>query len=158
MYAMQKDGKETAVTIHEMEQFFSILLLVGLFPCPSYRMYWARDTRFNAISADTMSRNHFESILRYLHFNENTAMLPRYHAVYDPLFKIRPFLECLRRNMKNVEPEERHSIDEQIIPFKGRSSLKQYNKKNVVVEIEIQDTTSRGTKRNIKRSVYCQYG
>ena len=30
--------------------------------------------------------------------------------------------------MKNVEPEERHSIDEQIIPFKGRSSLKQYNK------------------------------
>ena len=38
--------------------------------------------------------------------------------------------------MKNVEPEERHSIDEQIIPFKGRSSLKQYNKnKPPLVEI-----------------------
>ena len=29
MYAMQKDGKETAVTIHEMEQFFSIILSVS---------------------------------------------------------------------------------------------------------------------------------
>ncbi len=28
----------------------------------------------------------------------------------------------------NVELEERHSIDEQIIPFKGRSHMKQYNK------------------------------
>ena len=50
------------------------------------------------------------------------------YSVTDPLFKIRPFLESLRRNMKNVEPEVCHSIDKQIIPFKGRSSLKQYNK------------------------------
>lgn len=126
MYAMQKDAREIAVTIHEMEQFLSILF-VGLFPCPSYRMYWAGDSRFNVV-ADTMSRNRFETILRYLHFNDNTAMLPRNHAEYDPLFKVRPFLERLRSNMKNVEPEEHHSIDEQIIPFKGCSSLKQYNK------------------------------
>jgi hypothetical protein len=43
--------------------------------------------------------------------------------------KITPLLSSLRANMMKVEPEERHSIDEQIIPFKGRSLMKQYNKK-----------------------------
>jgi len=30
--------------------------------------------------------------------------------------------------MSRLEPEEKHSVDEQMIPFKGRSSMKQYMK------------------------------
>ncbi len=41
---------------------------------------------------------------------------------FDKLFKLRPLLRSLKRNCLKVIPEEDHSIDEQIIPFKGRLS------------------------------------
>ena len=116
IYAMQKDGKECAISTDEMERFFGILLYMGLFACPSYRMYWENNSRITC------------AILRYLHFNDNNEMSARDYPNYDPLFKIRPLLSSLRTNMMKTEPEERHSIDEQIIPFKGRSHMKQYNK------------------------------
>ena len=62
IYAMQKDGKECAISTDEMERFFSILLYMGLFACPSYRMYWENNSRFNPV-ADTLPRNRFETIL-----------------------------------------------------------------------------------------------
>lgn len=49
-------------------------------------------------------------------------------AAYDWLFKVRPLLDALKESFSKIEPEERHSIDEQMIPLKGRSSLKQYMK------------------------------
>lgn len=104
-----------------------MLLLMGIFPCPSYRMYWCEESRFSAV-ADVMSRNRFELLLRYMHFNDNSQALPRGDPGYDPLFKVRPLMDRLRIQMSLIEPEQRQSIDEQIVPFKGRSSLKQYNK------------------------------
>ena len=128
IYAMQKDGKECAIQNDEIEKFFAILLYMGLFPAPSYRMYWENSSRFNPI-AETMARNRFEIILHYLHFNDNSKLPGRNHPDYDPLFKIQPLLSSMRKNMLKVDSEERNSIDEQIIPFKGRSYLKQYKNK-----------------------------
>ena len=90
-------------------------------------MYWEEYSRFPII-ADTMSRNRFKSLLRYIHFNDNNNMKKKDHTDYDALFKVRPLLDALKEKMGEVEPEEHHAIDEQIIPFKGRSHLKQYNK------------------------------
>ena len=67
-------------------------------------------------------------MFRYIHFNDNTQTKPRDHPDYDPLFKVSPLLKRLRDAMARIEPEERHSVDEQIIPFKGLSGLKQYRK------------------------------
>jgi hypothetical protein len=89
-------------------------------------MYWENNSRFNPV-ADTLPRNRLETILRYLHFNDNNEMPAKDNPEYDPLFKIRPLLSSLRANMMKVEPEERHSTDEEIIPFKGSSHMKQYN-------------------------------
>ncbi|KAJ4445301.1 hypothetical protein ANN_07106 [Periplaneta americana] len=44
---------------------------------------------------------------------------------YDKLFKVRPFIDSVKAE---TEPEKYNSVDELIIPFKGRSSLKQYVK------------------------------
>lgn len=42
------------------------------------------------------------------------------------LNKVRPLLNMLREACLKVEPEEKMSNDEQIIPFKGKNKLKQY--------------------------------
>ena len=127
LYAMTKDGKQLGTFAKEIEQFIGILLYTGIFPCRSYCTYWSNFSRFPLI-ADIMSRNRFQLLFRYIHFNDNTQAKPRDHPDYDPLFKVSPLLKRLRDAMARIEPEERHSVDEQIIPFKGRSGLKQYIK------------------------------
>ncbi|KAK2718486.1 hypothetical protein QYM36_005720 [Artemia franciscana] len=42
---------------------------------------------------------------------------------HDRFFKLRPIVDLLQENLMRTDPEERHSIDEQIIPFKGRSAI-----------------------------------
>ena len=63
-----------------------------------------------------MSRDPFESLKRFLHFNDNTKDKNSDDETRDRLFKIRPFFEMLRRNCFSQKPEEHNSIDEQI-PF-----------------------------------------
>lgn len=52
-------------------------------------------------------------------------MLARDHPDHDKLFKIRPFFDKFRQNLSKREPEEYQSIEEMIIPFKGRCPYKQ---------------------------------
>lgn len=47
----------------------------------------------------------------------------------DKLHKIRQLIERLRTRFVSVPLEENLSVDEQIVPFKGRSCLRQYNPK-----------------------------
>ncbi|KRY17568.1 hypothetical protein T03_3899, partial [Trichinella britovi] len=59
--------------------------------------------------------------LRYLHFNDNSeAVQDRETPRYDRLFKIRPLIESIRQSCLQYQ-----SIDEEIIPYKGRNKLKQ---------------------------------
>ena len=44
------------------------------------------------------------------------------------MFKVRPVLEKVRQNCLKIEPHEKHSIDEQMISYKGRLGMKQYMK------------------------------
>ncbi|KAJ4438316.1 hypothetical protein ANN_14258 [Periplaneta americana] len=94
---------------------------------PSYRMYWADATRFSPI-ADVMVRNRFDKLRTYFHVNDNSNMKARDDPNYDKLFKVRPFIDRTRTSFLETEPEGYNSVDELIIPFKGRSSLKQYVK------------------------------
>ena len=44
-------------------------------------------------------------------------------------FKTSLLLDRFHSSMQSIEPEEMHAIDEQMIFFKARSSMKQYTKK-----------------------------
>jgi hypothetical protein len=127
LYAHAKEGKVVNVTKDEIEKYFGILLYMGVVSMSQYHMYWAKESRFPLI-ADVMSRNRFETIRRYLHFNDNANAKSRDDPAHDKLYKIRPLIDGLRLNLNCIPPEEHQSIDEQIIPFKGRSFLKQYIK------------------------------
>lgn len=54
-------------------------------------------------------------------------MLARGDPNYDRLHKIRPMINHLKKKFKETFYPSRHlSVDESMIPFKGRSSMKQY--------------------------------
>ena len=45
---------------------------------------------------------------------------------YDRLYKIRPLLQFVHGAYLKFSPQQRQSIDEQILPFKGKTSLQRY--------------------------------
>jgi hypothetical protein len=75
------------------------------------------------VVAETMSLNRWEQIKLGLHFNDNTYLDPA-----DKLYKIRAILQPLTENLKKIPMSEKLSVDEQMIPFKGKHSLKNYVK------------------------------
>ena len=74
-----------------------------------------------------MGRNRFRAILSHLHLNDNTRMPQRGDEGFDKLYKVRPLLERVRINSQLCyQPHQQLAVDEAMILFKGRSSLKQY--------------------------------
>ncbi|XP_049798775.1 piggyBac transposable element-derived protein 3-like [Schistocerca nitens] len=124
IYALQKDSVSLQTSKNEMEQFVGILLHMGIIKMPSIHLYWSNECRYSPI-ADVMSRTRFFQLLRYFHVVNNQD-LPEANSNRDKLFKIRPLLSALQSSLKTLPPEEYQAVDEQIIPFKGRSGLKQY--------------------------------
>lgn len=77
--------------------------------------------------SDTMTCNRYEKLLEMIHFNDNSTMLSREDPQYDKLHKIRPLIEHLNSvNSRVYNPSQTLSVDESMIPFSGRSSIKQY--------------------------------
>jgi hypothetical protein len=48
-----------------------------------------------------MSRNRFQAILRFLHYNENNLAVERGHQGYDPIHKISNVIEFFNRTLEN---------------------------------------------------------
>uniref|UniRef100_A0A3Q3VTB7 PiggyBac transposable element-derived protein domain-containing protein n=1 Tax=Mola mola TaxID=94237 RepID=A0A3Q3VTB7_MOLML len=83
------------------------------------RMYWSRECRVPWV-ADLISRERWEETKHFIHFSDN--MTPNNG---ERLFKVRPLIDSLLSKFQAL-PQDQMSIDEQTVPFKGRSSLKQY--------------------------------
>ncbi|XP_022180053.1 piggyBac transposable element-derived protein 3-like [Myzus persicae] len=126
LYSAQNNGFSLNTTPQEMEQFLGIYLFMSIVKMPSYRMFWSNRTRFNPVF-ETMSRNRFDNLRTNFHISDNDLMLPRDNPLHDKLFKIRPFISSVQNNFKKIQADEFCAIDEIIIPFKGRSQMKQYN-------------------------------
>ncbi|XP_061378889.1 piggyBac transposable element-derived protein 2-like [Danaus plexippus] len=96
---------------------------MGIVQMPAYTDYWARKTRYPLI-ADLMPLKKYQQIRRYIHFVDNTLQDS------DRYFKIRPLMEKIRKNFLKIEEEGKYSIDEMMIPYKGRKAgkRKQYIK------------------------------
>lgn len=74
-----------------------------------------------------MPLKRFLKILRFLHLNDNTRMPLKGQFGYDKLYKVRPLFEQLNTTFHHAfNPSRCISIDESMVKFKGRSSLKQY--------------------------------
>ena len=95
---------------------------MGINRLPEVQHYWARDARLHyAPIADRISRLRFEEINRYLHFVDNTTFPSRGEQGYQRLQKVQPVIDAIReRCLKAYRPRAENSIDEAMIPFKGK--------------------------------------
>ena len=77
--------------------------------------------------------NRYSHILSHLHFNDNQTFIPRGQPGHDKLHKIRPILDKLSQSFLCLyNPHRQNSVDEAMVCFKGRSSLKQYMPKKPI--------------------------
>src|SRR5882757_5113126 len=94
---------------------------MGIVEMPAITDYWSEDTRYDKV-ADSMPRDRYKKLRRFIHFNNNETITD------DKIGKIRIIMDTVRNNCQQIENEKRYSIDEMMIPYKGKKagSLRQY--------------------------------
>jgi hypothetical protein len=112
----------------EIQQFLGVLIAMGIHRLPQVEDYWSTNPLLGApgiISGMPIKR--FKVLLRHLHLNDNTTAVPRGEPNFDKLHKLRPLISIIRKNsLKLNNPGRQLSIDEAMVGYKGRSTLKQY--------------------------------
>ena len=93
LYSIQSNQGQlsTTITTEEIRKYLGILLIMGIYKISQYRMYWSPGTKVEIISS-AMSINRFETIKRYLHFNDSSSLPEKSTSQYDKLFKVKPLL------------------------------------------------------------------
>lgn len=101
---------------------------MGLVHMPEVKYYWRVDQYFHYEPiASRISQNRFRSRSRYLHFKDNSKAPARGQSMHDRHGKVRPIIEQIGSALaSSYIPGRDIVVDEAMIPFKGRSSLKQY--------------------------------
>ena len=121
--------KYTLITPEELLAYFGFMTLMGINTLPALNDYWKLDSRYHySPIADRIPRNRFREITRVLHFADNTSytIQPTDNG-YDRIWKIRRVVDILSQKfLEAYHPHNQNAIDEAMIPFKGRSCLKQY--------------------------------
>ena len=125
-YSTLKHGRCANASLKEMEQLLGMYFKMGLAEMPSYKMYWENGTRYPAV-ADIMSRNRFKLLLGTIHFVDNEIVTD--DEKKNKLWKVQLFLEMFRMQCLQVIPIQHQSIDEMMIPYKGKfGNIRQYVK------------------------------
>lgn len=142
LYARQVIGdKWSCVTDQEVLAFIGFSILMGINQLPALTDYWRRDPYFRYHPIVDRIRDRFLDLWRFIHFVDNTEMtMSRTDPNYNRLWKIRPILDTILKQCQgNYHPHQQQSIDEAMIKFKGRSSMKQYmpKKKNTKRDFKV---------------------
>lgn len=125
----EKFCKWNWMTVEELKAFLGFHILMAINDLPSLDDYRRRDPLLNyAPIADRITRDRHRELSRYLHFSDNDTLVPHDSPGYNRLGKVRPLIDYLSRRFADLyQPHCEVAIDEAMIKFQGRSSLKQYN-------------------------------
>ncbi|KAK9721752.1 Transposase IS4 [Popillia japonica] len=120
--ARRYNSNWTDVCVQELEKFFAIMLYMGLAKLPKISDYWSHSRPYYCFVRHIMSRNRFQAILRFIHFADNETA-----DKGDRLYKIKPLTDAQTNKFKQLKvPSEVVSIDESMVPFRGRLLFRQY--------------------------------
>ena len=122
--------KWSPVNREEMEAFVGIIIHMGIVKLPRINMYWSNNTLLHQKSvSEVMSQTRFIQIWRYFHLAGNSSAIPRGSPGFDKIYRVREFLNVILRNAQRLHRLDREiTIDETMVPHKGRLSFKQYIK------------------------------
>ncbi|CAG4938221.1 unnamed protein product [Parnassius apollo] len=134
LYAAQTGKNYKPTTPEEIDVFLALNLVMGIKKLTSYKDYWASSPDLHDSYISTfMPLNRFGWLLNHIHLNDNSLIPSRQSPNFDKLYKIRPLLNIIQKNFRaNYKPSEKVAVDESMIKFKGRSSLKQYMPKKPI--------------------------
>ena len=107
----------------DIYKFLGIVAYMGLVKLPKISDYWSQKELYkNRVVPAVMSRNRFQSLLRYFHVSDEGQCDPG-----DRLAKVRSIVELMQKKFTCLKvPGENVIIDESMIPFRGRLRFKQY--------------------------------
>ena len=116
------------LTSNELEIFLGLVLLTGLVDKKGrLQSYWSKKTLIaTPFFNETMSRDRFQLITAFLHFNDNEKMP---NDCDDKIYKIRPVLDFLVNKWRELYGLGEHiAIDEGMLKWRGRLCFRVYNK------------------------------
>lgn len=116
------------VSRSELKVFFAIVLFQGLIRMPSYELYWSTHDLIHLKNLTVyMTRDRFLNILSFLHACDNSAEPPRDSPNYDPGYKVTHIASVLISKWQALyQPKREVSVDETLVPYKGRTKILQY--------------------------------
>ena len=110
----------------DMAHYLGLHVFFGLLICGDVRQYWRRGFFMATPNVSgLMTRDAFLAIDRYFHVFNRRA-IPRGNQ--DKLILVRPLMEYLQDRCRMlVVPSKNLSLDEGLLAYKGRLSIKVYN-------------------------------
>ena len=117
------------VTVNEMKKFLGLIFVTGIVRKPKLELYWSMRGIFQTpIFPQTMPRNIFQFIQRYLHFYDNNAA----GTNEDCLYKIHTILDIVVNNFRtNYVSDTEISLDEGMLGWRGRLRFRVYNPRKI---------------------------
>jgi hypothetical protein len=107
----------------ELRAWIGILIYMGIKKQPARRHYWSRCELLRCkVIPTVISCRMWESIQRCLHLVDNTRVVRdcKLHG-YDKIAKMRWLVDAFRqRACKLYNPYSMLTVDEMIVPYKGR--------------------------------------
>lgn len=124
LYATRdKNEKDFILDRNEIYRFLGILLISGYHSLPNEIDYWSNQPDLGvSVVSQSMSRNRFMSIKRNLHLADNQHLESGNKAA-----KVQPVYDILNQNLTKFGIWDCNlSIDESMVPYFGKSSLKMF--------------------------------
>ena len=112
--------------IEDIAKYLGLRILMGINKNPEEEMHWNKDEPYgHHVFWETMKFNKFKLISKFIHAYNKKAV-PENNE--DRLLLVRPILDFLCKRAQEVYvPEKFISLDEGMMPWKGKLSIKVYN-------------------------------
>ena len=122
----QQNGRNFVTNAAEMKAFLGMNYIMGVNKLPTTHHYWESDDYVgNEGFRNVMTRGRFKEILQNIHLADNSKS----NKEPDKGCKIRSLIDHFNKVFPEaMSDDSEQTIDEHMVKFKGRSSMKQYVK------------------------------